>query len=154
MWNGQSSRSRTCSMFVMHLWMQPCYFPRSPSQQWCFGGYLGLTWSADQTSKKALADLPFQEYLLFGATLDNIIKNLMGSKSTFLPQAKNLLFWTRAPSPSRPLWVVPSILDPTKTHGQVPLSLKVCPHLSRGLSFSSGSQALGPPLILTSGSMN
>ena len=35
-------------------------------------------WSADQTSKKALADLPFQGERLFGASLDDIIKNVTG----------------------------------------------------------------------------
>lgn len=42
-------------------------------------------WSTDQTSKKALADLPFQGEGLFGITLDYIIKNFMGGKSTLLP---------------------------------------------------------------------
>lgn len=44
-------------------------------------------WFADQTSKKALTDLPFQGNRLFGVTLDDIIKSLTGGKSTFLPQS-------------------------------------------------------------------
>lgn len=35
-------------------------------------------WSENQTSKKALADLPFQGGRLFGASLDNIIKDITG----------------------------------------------------------------------------
>ena len=44
-------------------------------------------WSADLGSKKTLTNLPFQGNRLFGATLDEIIKDATGGKSTFLPQA-------------------------------------------------------------------
>lgn len=46
----------------------------------------GLNVGADQTSKRALADLPFQGARLFGATLDDIIRDLTEGKSTFLSQ--------------------------------------------------------------------
>lgn len=45
-------------------------------------------YSASQTSKRALVDLSLKGTHLFGATLDDIIKNLTSGKSTFLPQAK------------------------------------------------------------------
>ena len=44
-------------------------------------------WSADQASKKALVDLPFKGDRLFGASLDDIIKDATGGKSTMLPQS-------------------------------------------------------------------
>ena len=44
-------------------------------------------WSADQSSKKALVDLPFKGERLFGAYLDDIIKDATGGKSTLLPQS-------------------------------------------------------------------
>lgn len=47
----------------------------------------GVPWPVDQMSKKALADLPVQGEQLFGATLHNIIKNLMKGKSTFFLQS-------------------------------------------------------------------
>ena len=44
-------------------------------------------WSADQSSKKALVDLPFKGEQLFGASLDDIIKDATGGKSTLLLQS-------------------------------------------------------------------
>ena len=44
-------------------------------------------WSADQSSKKALVDLPFKGERLFGASLDDLIKDATGGKSTLLPQS-------------------------------------------------------------------
>ena len=44
-------------------------------------------WSVDQSSKKALVDLPFKGERLFGASLDDIIKDATGGKSTLLPQS-------------------------------------------------------------------
>lgn len=41
-------------------------------------------WSADQTSKKALAELPFQGGRLFGASLDDI-KDITGGEEYFSP---------------------------------------------------------------------
>ena len=40
-------------------------------------------WSADQASKKALTELPFQGDGLFGATLDDIIKGATGVRVPF-----------------------------------------------------------------------
>lgn len=67
------------------LWMHPLCFPSAlvllaVVRSWVF--WLKC-WSADQTSKKALADLHFQDEKLFGAILNGINKNLMGRKSTF-----------------------------------------------------------------------
>ena len=44
-------------------------------------------WSTDQSSKKALMDLPFKGDRLFGASMDGIIKDATGGKSTLLPQS-------------------------------------------------------------------
>lgn len=48
----------------------------------------GVCWPVDEMSKKSLADLPLQGEQLFGASLHNIIKNLMRGKSTFLLQSR------------------------------------------------------------------
>ena len=44
-------------------------------------------WSTDQSSKKALVDLPFKGERSFGASLYGIIKDATGGKSTLFPQS-------------------------------------------------------------------
>lgn len=74
--------------FVMRPLAQPHSFPNFVSAVVLWRVLWLKCWLADQTFKKALADLLLQGDQLFRGTLDDIIKNLTGGKSTFLPQSK------------------------------------------------------------------
>lgn len=47
-------------------------------------------WFTDLTSKKLLADMSFDGVRLFGASLDELIKNVTSGKSTFLSLSRRV----------------------------------------------------------------
>lgn len=59
-------------------------------------------WSGDTASKKLLTDFPFKGQRLFGESLDNIVKEASGGKSTLLPQPKQNKAKGRKSKPYRP----------------------------------------------------